>query len=66
MKRQSMLDRLAFVSNKQDDLRRAAREFVTAEASTSYCARAQVARNLDAAAVELGMAVKRYLGGREK
>lgn len=61
-----MLDRLAFVSNKQDELRRAARAFVAAEAGTGYSQRDQAARNLDAAAVEVGMAVKRYLGGREK
>lgn len=61
-----MLARLGFVSDKQQALQRAAREFVEAEKAGASGRIDYARRGLDVAGVELGAAVKRYFGGHEK
>lgn len=64
MKRENMLSRLAFITDAQEVLVRAARDFVKAE-QEGHCSRIDHARReLYRAGVKSGLAIKRYLGGR--
>lgn len=67
MKRTNLLGRLAFLTDKQEALVRAAREFVRAEAANpgSDHQGDTARRELFRAGVEIGLACRRYLGGRE-
>jgi hypothetical protein len=67
VKRVSLMDRLALLTDRQESLVRAARDFARAEKETTLSPHAhdQARRELFHAGVQLGLACKRYLGGRE-
>lgn len=66
MKRQTLLARLDFLTQKQQALLRAARELVRVEQGNPHnaCYVDQARRDLFRAGVELGNGARRYLGGR--
>jgi hypothetical protein len=62
MKRVTLLDRVAFIAEKRADLFEAGR--VANQTGLTIYGRLEAERQLELRAVEFGLAMKRYLGGR--